>query len=113
MKVIIAGSRSITDYAAVLDAVIGSGFDITEIVSGCAKGVDTIGELIGEINKIPVKKFPANWNRHGKIAGPIRNVQMGDYADALVAVRANGSRGTSHMINYMMSLDKPVYVVDL
>ena len=113
MKVIVAGSRSVTDYALVIDAVISSGFEVTEIVSGCAKGVDAIGEKIAEINGIPVKRFPADWNKYGKRAGPLRNMEMGDYADALVAVRENNSKGTTHMITYMQSLGKPVHIVDV
>lgn len=113
MKVIIAGSRGIQSYSTVLGAVMQSGFEISEIVSGCAKGVDSLGERIAEINGIPVKKFPADWEKYGKRAGPLRNIEMGDYADALVAVRLNGSKGTSHMINYMKSLGKPVYVMDI
>lgn len=115
MKVIIAGSRDITCYHQVIFAFMESGFyeNCTEIVSGCARGVDSLGEQIASSRGIPVKKFPADWERYGKRAGPLRNIEMGDYADALVAVRLNGSKGTSHMIKYMKSLGKPVYVMDI
>lgn len=113
MKVIVAGSRNFSNYETVVNAIIDSGFAVTEIVSGCAKGVDFVGECIGELVGIPVKKFPANWHAYKKAAGPIRNEQMGNYADALVAIRLNGSKGTTHMINYMLALGKPVFVVDV
>jgi hypothetical protein len=46
-----------------------------------------------------VKEFPANWVEHGRAAGPIRNGQMADYADALIAVWDGKSKGTGNMIN--------------
>lgn len=113
MKVIIAGSRGITDYDTVFDAVKASGFILTEVVSGMAKGVDTLGELYAASKRLPVKQFPANWELYGKRAGYKRNAQMGDYADAAIAIRLNNSRGTSHMIEYMLKLNKPVFVVDI
>lgn len=119
-RIIIAGSRDVEDVNIVISALIDSGF-ITigekkseiEIVSGGAKGVDSIGEYIAKVNGFNLKVFPADWKGLGKKAGPIRNCQMGDYADYLVAVRKDGSRGTTHMIEYMKSLNKPVFVKDL
>ena len=68
MKTIIAGSRSITEFNHVFTAIKKSGFNITEIVSGTAKGVDGLGELYGKNFNIPVKQFPADWNQYGKRA---------------------------------------------
>ena len=98
MKTIIAGSREITDYDTVENAVKDSEFDITEIISGTARGVDVLGEEYGNKNNIPVKKFPANWNTFGKSAVYRRNEQMGDYADACIAIWDGKSKGTRHMI---------------
>ena len=58
MKVIIAGSRDITDKYTVIDAVKGAEFVINEVVSGAARGVDTLGEQWAEKNNIPVKQYP-------------------------------------------------------
>ena len=114
MKLIIAGSRGIFDYRIVRQAVEDSDFEfITEVVSGAAKGVDTLGEEWADEYFIPVKHFPADWDKHGRKAGALRNIEMGDYADALVAIRKDGSRGTTHMIEYMQKLGKPVFVVDI
>lgn len=113
MRVIIAGSRDITEIAEVIQAVKVSGFSITEIVCGKAKGADTLGELYGISNRIPVKPFPADWYPNGKFfkgAGHVRNRQMGDYADALIAVWDGVSSGTKGMIEYMKSLNKPTYI---
>jgi predicted Rossmann fold nucleotide-binding protein DprA/Smf involved in DNA uptake len=112
MKVIIAGSRDINDYNIVLSAFSSCPFEITEIVSGCAKGVDTLGEQVADLICVPICKFPADWNKHGKAAGPIRNKQMADYADAAIVIH-NGSRGSLNMIEQMKKLNKPVYEVKL
>lgn len=97
IKTIIAGSRDITDYKLVEQAVKDSGFTITEVVSGGARGVDSLGEQWAMENGIPIHCFPANWDAHGKAAGFIRNSDMACYADALIAI-TNGSRGTANMI---------------
>ena len=86
MKVIIAGGRNITDYNIVKTAYHKSGFQATEIVSGAARGVDYLGELFAKDNCIAIRSFPADWNKYGKRAGPLRNLQMAEYADALIAV---------------------------
>lgn len=97
MKVIIAGSRDITNPAFVEQAIIDSGFEITEVFCGMAPGVDEIGKLWATVNNVPLRYFPADWKKHGKAAGPLRNEQMAQEADALIAV-SNGSRGTADMI---------------
>ena len=66
MKVIIAGSRDCEDYVSLLVAIHLSHFEITEVVSGCARGADKMGERWAEEHGIPVKRFPADWNKYGK-----------------------------------------------
>lgn len=110
MKVIIAGSRDIEYSTMQLTcAIIESDFIITEVVSGCAKGIDRIGEEWAE-GIISIKRFPADWNKHGKAAGPIRNKQMAEYADCAIVIH-NGSNGSLNMIQTMKKLNKPVYEV--
>jgi hypothetical protein len=112
MKVIIAGSRDIRSYSTVYSAFTESGFatTCTEIVSGGAKGVDAVGEEIAESSDIPVRIFPADWNAHGRAAGPIRNAEMAAYADALVAVWDGKSRGTKDMIQKAFREDLYIFV---
>lgn len=98
MKVIVAGGRDFTNYALVEEAIKISGFEISQIVSGKAKGVDTLGEVWALANNIPVEAFPADWSQHGRAAGPIRNKQMAEYADALIAIWDGESKGTANMI---------------
>lgn len=104
MKTIIAGMRDFYDYEKVSQAVTFSGLCISEVVSGCATGVDALGEKWARERKIPVRKFPADWRKNGKAAGPIRNRQMAEYAEALVAVWDGKSKGTKNMIETARSL---------
>ena len=85
-----------------------SGF---EIVSGAAKGADEVGELYASHKGSGVIKFHAEWNKHGKKAGILRNIQMSKYADSLIAFWDGESRGTKHMIDTMRKLGKPVKVI--
>ena len=109
MKTIIAGSRTITEYAVVAEAVEASGFRITRVVSGRAKGVDQLGELWADNHGIPWESFPADWNQYGPQAGYIRNVRMAIHAEALIAVWDGFSRGTQHMIDIARKRSLKVY----
>lgn len=113
MKTIIAGTRDFDDKVGLfkkLDEYLTKN-SITEIVSGGAQGADLFGEQYGELNGIPVKVFPADWTKHGKAAGPIRNRQMAEYADALIVVWDGNSKGTKNMIDEMHKLKKPVFCI--
>lgn len=117
MKVIIAGPRDFTpDVDRVRLALERSGFDVTEIVSGHAwRGVDRAGEHYAEARGIPLRRFPAQWSEHGHAAGPIRNRQMAEYADALVVLKRVGppSRGTGSMMLEAKRAGIPVYVEEV
>ena len=128
MKVIIDGSRSINDFDILKKAIVKSTFMITEVVSGGAKGADLLGEKYALEEKIPCTIFKALWNDlnvpnaiiktndYGKYnvrAGTDRNIKMGDYADALIAIWDGSSTGTKHMIEYMNGLCKKVFVYNI
>lgn len=99
-------------YQFVLDAAIAMGvFPVKEIVSGGARGVDLAGESLALETHVPVKRFPAEWDKHGKGAGPIRNKQMAEYADALLLIWDGKSRGSANMKSEMQRLKKPIYEV--
>ena len=85
MKLVVSGSRHIRDYALFNKVVEDSGFLLTRkgiecIIQGGATGVDALAKRYAEENDIPVVTMPANWDEHGKAAGPIRNSEMIDYA---------------------------------
>lgn len=109
MKLIIAGGRDFDNEELMLKSL--NWYQITEVVCGKAKGADSLGEKLANKFQIPVVAFPADWEKNGKAAGPIRNVEMGNYADALIAFWDGKSKGTKHMIDYMKKLGKPVKVV--
>ena len=98
MKVIIAGSRTIQDYTLVLNAIKASGYEIDELVSGGARGVDSMGETWAYAHNVPIKQFPAEWDKYGKSAGFRRNEVMAKYADALILVWDGQSHGSAHML---------------
>ena len=115
MKLIIAGSRNLNLSADSLDNIIFNLPDnmpiITEVVCGMAKGIDLAGRGWAINYKIPVKEFPADWANLGKGAGYARNADMAKYADELLAFWDGKSRGTKHMIECMLQLNKPFQVI--
>lgn len=114
MKVIIAGCRDWTaSYRRIDECVEKSGFNVTEEVCGGADGIDTSGAKWAKQSGILVKIFSADWTKYGRAAGPIRNAQMAEYADALIAFWDGKSRGTLNMIKEMRKLKKPYRVVPL
>ena len=98
MKVIIAGGRkyqfSKADFHRLASFALQH--NIKEVVSGGATGADTCGHSWANGRNIDVKQFPAKWEEYGKQAGFLRNIEMADYADALIAFK--GGVGTAHMI---------------
>lgn len=111
LKVVIAGSRDFKVWSVNLDQVVpASGFKICEVVSGNAAGGDMVGEQWAMKNGIALRRFYADWKKHGNGAGPIRNGEMADYGDALIALWDGESRGTAHMLSEMRRRGKPVYV---
>lgn len=112
MKVIIAGSRNVKDYVLVQKTIEDSGWKdkITEVVSGCATGVDDLGERWARLNSIPIKEMPADWNTYGRSAGPQRNRAMAEYADGAIIIWDGQSRGTRNMIENMIRRKKPYHI---
>ena len=99
-KVIVAGGRDFSNYdllCTTLHHLLSKRSDI-EIVSGMARGADSLALRYAEENHIRVKKFPANWDRDGNSSGYKRNIQMARYADACVCFWDGKSMGTADMI---------------
>ncbi len=102
LRVIVAGSRSVNSYDAVSlaieNAMVMWGCDLFTILTGGARGADTLGKRWAQENGQPWSSEPADWVAHGKAAGPIRNRRMATMADALVAIWDGESKGTENMI---------------
>lgn len=112
MKLIIAGSRTFTDYEymnKILDE-FKTMYSIEEVVCGMANGADLLGNTWAKENNIPIKEFPANWNEYGKKAGFIRNIEMAKYGTCLIVFWDGISPGTKHMINIAKKLKLITYV---
>ena len=108
MKVIIAGGRDYNNYAFLaqtMDDFVNEN-NVEEVVCGCAAGADSLGAKWAKERGIPVKEFPAEWDVFGKKAGILRNHDMGNYADFLVAFWDGQSAGTRDMISYMKQIGK-------
>ena len=110
MRTIIAGSRICPHYHLICQAVEEAGWEITTVISGCARGADTFGEQYAEEHGIPVERHPADWERFGRSAGPRRNHEMAQCAEALIAVLYPGSRGTENMIQEAQKAGLKIYV---
>ena len=117
IKVIIAGTRDFNDYSFLkknLDYFlqgINPNNEEIEIVSGNARGADKLGERYAKEHNLPVKLFPANWDKYGKRAGYLRNQEMANYSDVLIAFWDEKSKGTKHMIDIAKKQDLTVIVV--
>lgn len=142
VRIIIAGGRDFDDYKLLVESVnnilfdlecrntetgIGNGSRINEkhkikFISGMAKGADKLGELFAKERGYRVCAFPADWNKHGRIAGFIRNEQMAVYASekheefesygVLIAFWDGQSKGTKNMIDNANKYGLEVHVIN-
>ncbi len=112
-KIIIAGSRGFNDYfifCRIIDSMLKDVGDLT-IISGDAKrGPDRMAIEYADEKGILCRKFPANWDEHGKSAGYIRNAEMAEEGDILIAMWDGKSRGTRHMIDLAVRKGLKVFV---
>lgn len=101
-RVIIAGGRDFSDYRLLertVDGFLsGRGGEEIAILCGKARGADALGERYARSRGYRLQYYPADWERYGRAAGCIRNQEMAQNADALVAFWDGMSRGTGHMI---------------
>lgn len=115
-RVIVAGGRYFNNFYQLvgeLDFLLSEKEKTHEIVivSGKARGADTLGEDYAKLRGYAIDAHPADWDTYGKSAGYKRNVEMADNADALVAFWDGASRGTKHMIDIATNKGLPVRVV--
>ena len=115
-KIIIAGGRDFNDYTLLTkvcnEAIPRMAGDNTPvIISGGAAGADSLGEQYAQENGIAIERHPADWTKHGKAAGPIRNAEMAACADFLIAFWDGKSRGTQNMMMNAVKKDIPCIVV--
>lgn len=97
MKLIVAGGRyyELDEVDCYILGKLHELYHITEIVSGGCAGADNGGETWAGYQQVPVKQFIPDWVGSGKSAGPLRNKEMAEYADALICFP--GGKGTDDM----------------
>lgn len=112
-QVIIAGGRDFSDYALLCQKcdIFFRDKTPTAIISGMARGADSLGVQYAQEHGIQVMQFPADWAGLGKRAGMVRNLQMLDVADAVIAFWNGVSRGTGHMVSEAKKRGLPLRVV--
>ena len=115
-KIIIAGGRDFMDYNLLKEKTnkILQEKRVSHkivIISGCARGADTLGLRYASENAFDVEEYPANWDKYGKKAGYMRNVEMAENADALIAFWDGKSKGTKHMIDIATERNLPTRVI--
>ena len=113
MKLIVAGGRDIGNVPLIRREMNQAWKDMGpfEVVSGMARGVDSIAADLAKQAGIPVHEFPADWDKYGKSAGYRRNEQMADAATHLLAFWDGESKGTGHMIDIADKAGIPVRIV--
>lgn len=113
MKTIIAGSRGIVDYSILLESIKLSGFDISEVISGGAKGADYLGEQYAKENNIKLTRMPVTqieYNKYGNRAYYLRNEDMAKCGECLIALWDGESNGTRNMIEIAKRKNLKIYV---
>ena len=105
----VIGSRGFLNYAGLRRTL--AQYPITRIVSGGAEGADTLAAEWSESKGLePPVIFLPDWAKHGRAAGPIRNRDIVDAADFVVAFWDGKSRGTLSSIRYAAKTNKPCHV---
>jgi len=104
-RVLVTGGRDFQDHT-LLEAVLMP-LQPAALCQGEAKGLDRMAKLWCIRNSVPVESYPADWDKHGKAAGPIRNKQMLETFKPTLGVVFPGGRGTEHMKGLLLAAKVP------
>lgn len=101
MRVLVCGGRDFTDVFLLADklAKLHGERPISTIIHGGARGADSLAETWAAYNDIDVEMYPADWKKHGRSAGPLRNAQMLLEGKPDLVVAFPGGRGTADMVS--------------
>lgn len=114
-RVVVSGCREYNNYVEAktyIEECLNE-FDIKEkivfVVGGC-KGADKLAEISAQENGIDIEIHPAQWEKFGRKAGPLRNKQMVEKSDYVICFWDGNSRGTKSTINYARQHNKPLKI---
>ena len=109
MQLAVIGSRTFEDNA-LLAAVLDK-YDITRIISGGARGADLLAEQYAQRKGLPSLVFKPDYDKFGRSAPLVRNQQIVDAAEQIIAFWDGKSRGTAHSLEYARKKGKPVHII--
>lgn len=110
-KLAIIGGRDFKNYSLMTKLLENYKSKITLVVSGAAKGADSLGEKWAIDNNIETLIFPADWDRFGKTAGYIRNEDIIKHCDLCIAFWDGKSKGTKHSLSLCKKYNKPTKII--
>jgi hypothetical protein len=113
LRLLVCGGRDYDNRLAGFVALDGfhAKFGILAIISGAARGADALAAAWARSRAIPLREFPADWERHGKGAGHKRNQQMLDEGRPTGVMAFPGGNGTADMVRRARAADLPVWEV--
>jgi hypothetical protein len=114
MRILITGSRDWANWNLLNNTLneYANEHDIVIVHGDCPTGADAMAQRWASNQKVQVERYPANWKRYGRSAGPIRNQEMVDLgADICIAFPLPQSRGTIHCMNAARKAGIPVRVI--
>lgn len=118
MKILVVGSRDFNNYEMLKNAIdtATNTYEDIEIISGGAKGADSLAEQYAKEKGYALKVFPADWDKYGKSAGYRRNAEMHKYISEFddrlcIAFWDRQSKGTQHSFDLAKQYNNPILVI--
>ena len=114
-RIVVAGCRYYNDYEQAKEFIeiciskIRKEYTLI-FISGCCSGADMLGERFAKENGFEIERYPADWIKYGKSAGPIRNKKMAQVGDFFICFWDYKSNGTKSMIDFVKSENKPLRI---
>lgn len=110
-KIAIIGSRSFNDFNRLVSVLLP--WLPAHIVSGGAKGADALAERLAREQKLSITVIKPDWQQHGRAAGPIRNRDIVDAVDMVIAFWDGQSKGTKSALDYARKQKKIIIVEEV
>ncbi|MBQ6706027.1 MAG: DUF2493 domain-containing protein [Clostridia bacterium] len=114
-RIVVAGCRDYDNYYEAeeyIDSCISDMKSVCEFlfISGGCRGADALGERYAREHGYEIERYPAEWEKYGRAAGPMRNRKMAEIADFIICFWDGKSRGTKAIIDFATALNRPVRI---